>query len=142
MCATDLIVTMVDTKFALTETKLGLSPAQIAPYVINKVGLQQAKKLMLLAESFNGQRAFEMGMVDYICHNKENLNSQINHVIEQVQLCSPNAIAITKKLLKTSPKVNISKASRLFSECMLHEEGREGFASFFEKRKPFWTIKE
>ena len=142
MCATDLIITMADTNFSLTETKIGLTPAQIAPYVINKVGFQQAKKLMLLAESFSGQEAFDMGMADYICHNEKDLNSHINDIIEQVQLCSPNAIAVTKRLLKTHLDIDTTNASKLFSDCMLHNEGREGFASFFQKRKPFWTIKE
>ena len=142
MCATDLIITMADTNFSLTETKIGLTPAQIAPYVINKVGFQQAKKLMLLAESFSGQEAFDMGMADYICHNEKDINSHINDIIEQVQLCSPNAIAVTKRLLKTHLDIDTANASKLFSECMLHNEGREGFASFFQKRKPFWTIKE
>ena len=142
MCATDLIISMVDTKFCLTETKIGLTPAQIAPYVINKVGFQQAKKLMLFAETFSGEKAYDIGMVDYICHNKKELNTYVNHVIEQVQFCSPNAIAVTKRLLNANLNTNIGNASKLFSECALHEEGREGLSSFFQKRKPFWKIKE
>ena len=142
MCATDLIISMVDTKFCLTETKIGLTPAQIAPYVINKVGFQQAKKLMLFAETFSGEKAYDIGMVDYICHNKKELNTYVNHVIEQVQFCSPNAIAVTKRLLNANLNTNIGNASKLFSECALHEEGREGLSSFFQKKKPFWKIKE
>ena len=97
---------------------------------------------MLLAESFDGQKAFDIGMADYICYNKENIDYHINYVIKQVQMCSPNAVAITKKLLKTYIKSNTANASKLFSKCLIHEEGREGFVSFFEKRKPFWTTEE
>ena len=142
MCATDFIITMANAKYALTETKIGLTPAQIAPYIINKIGFQQAKKLMLLAEKFDGQKAFDMNMADYICYTKEELNSCVHDIVQKVQLCSPNAIAITKKLLKSYVKINTTKASKMFSESMLHEEGREGFTSFFQKRKPYWTTEE
>ena len=57
MCATDLIITMADTNFSLTETKIGLTPAQIAPYVINKVGFQQAKKTVSIPK-FNKDSAY------------------------------------------------------------------------------------
>ena len=57
---------------------------------------------------------------------------------EKVEKCSPNAIAITKEVLFSNYNINVTKAAEYFSDCVMHEEGREGFSSFFEKRKPSW----
>ena len=140
-CATDILITMADARYALTETRIGLTPAQIAPYVLNRLGFSQARKLMLLGNSFNGQEAFEMGMADYLAKDNEELNSHIINLKEQVKKCAPNAIAVTKKIISENQIVNPEQAAKLFSDCMLHPEGRDGFASFFEKRKPYWNRK-
>ncbi len=140
-CATDILITMADARYALTETRIGLTPAQIAPYVLNRLGFSQARKLMLLGNSFNGQEAFEMGMADYLAKDNEALNSHIINLKEQVKKCAPNAIAVTKKIISENQIVNPEQAAKLFSDCMLHPEGRDGFASFFEKRKPYWNRK-
>ena len=139
-CATDILITMADARYALTETKIGLTPAQIAPYVINRLGFAQAKRLMLLGSSFNGQKAFKMGMADYLATTDNELVGYINKIKEKVRKCAPNAVSITKKILVENHSVNQKKAAELFSDCIVHEEGREGFASFFEKRKPYWNV--
>jgi len=141
-CATDILITMKDARYALTETKIGLTPAQIAPYVLNRLGFAQARKLMLLGNTFNGQKAFEMGMADYIANNEEELNSHINDIKEQVKKCAPNAIAVTKKTISANHAIDLKIAAELFSDCIVHEEGREGLTSFFEKRKPYWNMKK
>ena len=96
-CATDLLVTMSNARYALTETRIGLTPAQIAPYVLNRLGFAQAKKLMLLGTSIDGQKAFELGMADYVASNKDELLLHIQEIKANVNKCSPNAIAMTKK---------------------------------------------
>ena len=138
-CATDILITMADARYALTETKIGLTPAQIAPYVLNRLGFAQARKLMLLGSSFNGQKAFEMGMADYLATTETELDAHINEIKEKVRKCAPNAVATTKKILAPNHAVDPKKAAELFSDCIVHEEGREGITSFFEKRKPYWN---
>ena len=138
-CATDILITMNDARYALTETKIGLTPAQIAPYVLNRLGYAQARKLMLLGSSFNGQKAYEIGMADYLAKTKIELDEHIKDIKEKVKKCSPNAVAITKKILSKNDVLNPEKAAELFADCILHQEGREGFASFFEKRTPYWN---
>lgn len=138
-CATDILITMADARYALTETKIGLTPAQITPYVLNRLGFAQARKLMLLGSSFNGQKAFEMGMADYLATTETELDVHINEIKEKVRKCAPNAVAITKKILAANHAVDPKKAAELFSDCIVHEEGREGITSFFEKRKPYWN---
>ena len=138
-CATDFLITMANANYALTETKIGLTPAQIAPYVLNRLGFAQARRLMLLGTQFDGEKAFKMGMADYIAYNEEQLNKIIHQVKSDAQKCSPNAIAATKKIISENYIINKKKAAELFSDCVVHDEGREGFASFFEKRKPAWS---
>lgn len=141
-CASDFLITTSDAKYALTETKIGLTPAQIAPYVIAKVGLGIGRKLMLLGNVFDGAEAHSIGMADYVVKESINLDSQISQLMNDIKKCSPNALDVTKKVLNSYHNINTTQAAKLFSECIIHEEGREGFASFFEKRKPSWDEKE
>ena len=138
-CATDLLITMSDARYALTETKIGLTPAQIIPYVLNRLGFAQARRLLLLGSSFDGQKAFNMGMADHIAQNDDDLNNLIDKVKSDVRKCAPNAIAITKRIISENHVIDAQKAAEFFADCVIHEEGREGFASFFEKRKPSWS---
>ena len=138
-CATDLLVTMSDARYALTETKIGLTPAQIAPYVLNRLGFAQARKLLLLGTSFNGQKAFDLGMADYVADNEEELLLHIQVIKSKVKKCAPNAVAVTKKIIFSNNNIDLINAAELFSDSIVHEEGREGLASFFEKRKPSWA---
>ena len=141
-CASDLLVSMSDAKYALTETKIGLTPAQITPYVLNRLGFANARKMLLLGNIINGQEAYEMGMVDYLVNNESEINDIILKIKNQVQKCAPNAIAITKEILSNNNLVNPENAAELFSSSIISEEGQEGLASFFEKRKPFWAREE
>src|SRR5690606_9604734 len=65
VCATDIAICMADTKFALSETGLGIPPAQIAPFVVQRVGITAARHLALSGARFNGARAKELGLVHY-----------------------------------------------------------------------------
>ena len=138
-CATDLLITMSDARYALTETKIGLTPAQIAPYVLNRLGFAQAKRLMLFGSLFDGNEAFKMGMADHIAYDEGQLKELIDKVKSDVRKCAPNAISITKRIIASNHSVNPQKAAELFADCVTHKEGCEGFASFFEKRKPYWS---
>ena len=80
-----------------------------------------------------------MGMADYIAQNDDGLNNLIDKVKSDVRKCAPNAIAITKRIISENHVIDAQKAAEFFADCVIHEEGREGFASFFEKRKPSWS---
>ena len=137
-CTTDLLVTMANARYALTETRIGLTPAQIAPYVINRLGFAQARKLMLLGTSFNGQKAFEIGMADYVSQTEDEFSEFLANIKEQVRKCAPNAVALTKNILSENHDIDTIRAAKYFSDCIVHSEGKEGFTSFFEKREPDW----
>ena len=68
-CASDFVISLPDTKFALTETKIGLTPSQIAKYVVRKLGYSCAKKMMFLGTVVDGSSGFDIGLVDYLALN-------------------------------------------------------------------------
>ena len=138
-CATDIIITMDSSVFRLSETKLGLTPAQIAPYVLNRMEYSKARLLMLLGDMIDGKMAYEMGLADYLVTSDSEIEGLIDDIRSKVDKCSPNALAMTKKDLSSNHTIDIKKAADLFSECVNHLEGQEGLQSFFEKRNPFWT---
>jgi isohexenylglutaconyl-CoA hydratase len=137
-CTSDFIISMSNSKYALTETQLGLTPAQIAPYVLKRLGFSQGKKLLLLGTMFNGKEGFEMGMVDYLAHNDKDIDQHIINIKNNVNKCAPLAISLTKRVIADGEDIDLDKAAELFSRSINSNEGRDGLASFFEKRKPFW----
>ena len=137
-CASDFVISLPDTKFALTETKIGLTPSQIAKYVVRKLGYSCAKKMMFLGTVVDGSSGFDIGLVDYIALNKDELEEVIDIVKSKVLECSPNALSITKKVLSLDDDLDIEKAADLFSDTIISDDGKEGFESFFEKRSPNW----
>ena len=137
-CASDFVISLPDTKFALTETKIGLTPSQIAKYVVRKLGYSCAKKMMFLGTVIDGSSGFDIGLVDYLAQNKDELEEVINIVKSKVLECSPNALAITKKVLSLDNELDLEKAADLFSDTIISDDGKEGFESFFEKRSPNW----
>ena len=137
-CASDLIISLSDTKFALTETKIGLTPSQISKYVIRRLGHSAAKKLMLLGTVIDGSKGYDIGLVDYLALDQNELKKLITEVKSQVLECSPNAVAITKKILSSNIELEMEQAADLFSDTIISDDGKEGFDSFFKKRKPAW----
>ena len=137
-CASDLVISLIDTKFALTETKIGLTPSQISKYVIRRLGYSKAKKLMILGTVINGSTGYDIGLVDYLALNQTELEKVIAEVKSQVLECSPSAVAITKKILSSNIELDMEQAADLFSDTIISDDGKEGFDSFFKKRKPLW----
>ncbi len=144
-CCADVVLCERNAKFAMTETAIGLSPAQIAPYVIQKLGYATARRLMLTAARFDGERACEYGFVDELASDAGELDSLEARLRKQVLGCAPGAIADTKRLLRdlaanTDPHRVITIAAENFADRAGSGEASEGISAFFDKRKPDWTV--
>lgn len=141
-CCSDFIFATKNSKFGITEIKIGLTPAQIAPYVINRLGRKNAKNLMLSGEVFDTERALHLGLLDEVFGNEQDMVSFAKNFSNNLKPCAPNAVAITKSIF--SDLDNSSNFSELaadkFAECMLGEETPEGLQAFIEKRKPRWNL--
>jgi len=144
-CTGDVVIAEPAAKFALTETMIGISPAQISPYLIQKFGYATARRLMLTAAQFNGESAAALGLVDFLADGDTAISTAENNIKAQVLKCAPCAVAATKKMVLEvpylAPDALADFAAESFADCLLGEEGREGIASFLEKRKPNWSVK-
>jgi isohexenylglutaconyl-CoA hydratase len=142
-CCCDVVICDANAKFAMTETAIGLSPAQISPFVIQKLGFATARRLMLTAARFDGRQAAELGFADYVAEGAEALERIETQIRSQVLRCAPGAIADTKALILAQPGMSraqiVQAAAENFAGRMLSDEAKEGVASFVEKRKPRWV---
>lgn len=145
MCCGDVILAAEETKFSLTETMLGIPPAQIAPFVVARVGLPAARRIMLTGARFTGIEAKQYGLVDETAADVASLEAMEAKIKRGVLKCGPDAIAATKHLILSSRDKSgaemMDHAANVFASCMLSDEGKEGISSFVEKRKPSWSPK-
>ncbi|MEL7297180.1 MAG: enoyl-CoA hydratase-related protein [Pseudomonadota bacterium] len=142
MCAGDIVAVTSDTRFALTETQLGIVPAQIAPLVIQRAGQATGRRLMLTGARFNAQEAQSFGLADFVVDDGDALGAIEAQVQTDVRRCAPGAVAATKALLRSLTGQQLStlidNAAQVFAERLASDEGREGIAAFIEKRDPRW----
>jgi isohexenylglutaconyl-CoA hydratase len=142
-CVADVTLVTADARFRLSETSLGIPPAQIAPFVTERVGLTQARRLMLTGARFNGEEAVRLGIAHQVAADTADLDAQCEEILGHINACAPGANAVTKGILFESlrrPRAEaLDFASQGFAQCMLSPEGLEGIAAFVEKRKPLWA---
>jgi len=143
VCTGDVVAVTADSKFAITETTLGFPPAQIAPFIVQRLGLRTARRLMLTAPRFDGTEAGRLGLADHVVADVAGLEQVETELRRQVMRCAPGANAVTKEILLATRHLDrpamLDFAARGFAACMLGEEGREGVAAFLEKRRPAWS---
>jgi isohexenylglutaconyl-CoA hydratase len=142
-CVGDVTIVTRDAKFRLSETSLGIPPAQIAPFVTERVGLTQARRLMLTGAKFKGEQAVQYGIAHMVAEDSADLEAKCAEVLKEISFCAPGANAVTKGIVfETTRKPRaeaLDFASRGFADCMLSAEGAEGVSAFVEKRKPQWA---
>lgn len=143
VCCSDVVICAASAKFSMTETMIGLSPAQIAPFVIQRLGYAAARRLMLTGARFTGTESLALGLADFVGETEADLINYEQIIRAQVLRCAPGAVADTKALLIALPELSrdvaVEAAAENFAGRMLSGEAKEGLTSFFEKRKPHWT---
>ena len=141
-CCCDVTIGTADARFAFSETRIGMSPAQIARYVMQKCGYATGRRLMLSAARFKGEEAADLGILNIVVPDTEGLATAEARIRSDVLACAPGAVAATKTLIRTLPTLPEEQKMRFaadnFTACLRSEEGVEGVASFLEKRKPNW----
>lgn len=143
VAACDIAVGSVDAEFALTESKLGMSPATISPYVVRAMGERMAHRYFLTGERFNAAEAYRIGLLSELCLPDE-LDSKINELLGHLVLGGKAALREIKDLIRAVSRGPIDDAmindtARRIAEIRVSKEGREGIASFLGKRKPSWV---
>ena len=143
VAACDIAVASMDATFCLSETRLGLIPSTISPYVIRAMGERMASRYFLTAERFDAAEAYRIGFIHDITPPQE-LDAKVNDILGYLIQAGPRALDESKKLIalsggtKLTPAVRAETAKRI-AETRTSAEGREGIASFLEKRKPKWV---
>lgn len=144
MCCGDVIVVTQDAKFSLTETMIGIAPAQIAPIVIARAGLPKARLMMLTGARFTGKDAPDYNLCDFVVEDAAAFGAVEERLKKGVMKCAPQANGRTKEILLATPHLDREGqkdfAAEKFTDCIMSDEGREGIASFLEKRKPKWSL--
>lgn len=142
-CVADVAFAHVDASFGLPETGLGIVPAQIAPFVVQRIGLSQARRLGVCGGRFKGEEAKRLGIVHEVFRDEAALAALLADTLKQVIRCAPNANAVTKELMLKVGQMELDPlldyAARRFSEAVRSPEGAEGTAAFIEKRLPKWA---
>ncbi len=142
-CVADVTIVAADTKFRLSETSLGIPPAQIAPFVTERIGLTQARRLMLTGARFDGTEAVRVGIGHFVVPDNDAMTATCEAVLADIRQCAPGANAVTKGIVFTATRqprdVALDFAAEGFADCMLGDEGREGITAFIERRKPYWA---
>lgn len=141
-CAADVVLARTDAKFALSETTLGLVPAQIAPFVVARIGQASARRLALTGERIDGAEAQRIGLVDFVAEDTIGLEARLLAVLQGIARCAPGANAATKALLQECAEVELDtildRAAQAFARQM-RSEGAEGVAAFRDKRDAAWV---
>ncbi|HEX8479643.1 MAG TPA: enoyl-CoA hydratase/isomerase family protein, partial [Telluria sp.] len=142
VAACDIIVAADAAHFCLSEVKLGLIPATIAPYVIKAMGEQAARRYFLTAERFTAAEAHRLGFVHELV-SSDALDASVAAIVKALVSNSPHAVGQAKVLVrdiagKTVDNALLADTAQRIATIRASLEGREGVASFLEKRKPHW----
>lgn len=141
-CAADVALASPTASFRLPETALGVLPAQIAPFLMERLGYSQAKRLAVTAARLDAAQALAIGLV-HEAHGTAALDAALARVVNDILQCAPGAIAATKALLMqgrfVEPAAMVPTAAAAFSRAVRGPEGTEGMAAFIARRKPNWA---
>jgi isohexenylglutaconyl-CoA hydratase len=143
-CVVDVALASDTVTFRLPETSLGVLPAQIAPFMMERLGYSQAKRLSVTGGRLNAAQALAIGLVHEV-HEASTLDEAVGRVLNDILHGAPGAIASTKALLASgrfsAPSALVSTAASAFSRAARGPEGIEGMSAFIAKRKPSWAPK-
>ncbi|GAA3681401.1 enoyl-CoA hydratase family protein [Nonomuraea antimicrobica] len=142
VAACDFAIAPLTASFAFTEVRLGVVPAMISVPVLRRLGPRAAADYFLTGEVFDAARAVEIGLLSKAVPEDE-LDAAVAHYAEMLTKGGPEALAITKRMVREVPGMSFGEGLRrmteLSAERFTSEEGQEGIAAFMAKRPPAWV---
>lgn len=142
-CVADVAIASDTASFRLPETALGVVPAQIAPFLVERLGYSQAKRLAVTGGRLDAAAALRIGLVHALADTAD-LSTALDQVLTDILACAPGALAATKALMAqarwSEPHTLVAQAAVLFSRAAQGPEGGEGMSAFIQKRKPHWAL--
>jgi len=141
----DVAIAADDTVFGFTETKLGILPAVISPFVLAKIGESHARALFLTGERFDARRAAAIGLVHEVVAF-DAIDLAVHRVLEEIKTASLSAIAFAKKTIANVTAATYEESRDITSHAIAEQrtsaEGQEGLRAFLERRKAAWASEE
>ncbi|HZV23897.1 MAG TPA: enoyl-CoA hydratase-related protein [Luteimonas sp.] len=139
----DIAIGAPEAKFGLTESRLGLLPAVISPYVIAAIGARQARRYFATAEVFDAAEALRIGLLHQVVA-AEDLDAAVQRQLDLLARAAPLAASQAKSLVRRvaaggdGESIDVANAE-LIGRLRVSPEGQEGLSAFLDKRKPAWT---
>lgn len=148
MSVCDMVFALSDTKFGLTEVRLGLIPANISPYVVRRLGEGAARRVFFTGRLFDAHEALTLGLVAGVADDLAGLDARIEEELSWILHCAPGAVADAKALCldvaraSDGARTAIDDLPRWTGEKLADRwdtaEGREGIRCFFDRQTPPW----
>ncbi len=141
-CVADVALAAPSTRFRLPETSLGVVPAQIAPFLVERLGVSEARRLAVTGGRLDARAALALRLVHEV-HADGLLDEALQRVLGEVLRCAPQAVAATKALVaraRLQPAASlVAEAAEVFAAAVTGPEGLEGTTAFVQKRAPNWA---
>jgi len=145
-CVSDVALADDSVIFRLPETGLGVVPAQVGPFLVERIGYAETKRLAVTGARVDAQEALRLRLVHEVQVDEEALEWALARTLKQILACAPGALAATKALLAKArfqpPAALVAEAAQVFSQAVLGAEGVEGTLAFVQKRPPSWVPPE
>lgn len=142
MSLCDITIGLAAARYRLTEVTLGLIAATISPYVVAKIGVPNARRMMLHALPLDGTAAQQLGLLDVVVDSREQLDAAVEQEIGHVLTCAPGAVAASKRLIRYvsthDHQANFEYTVQALADAWESAEIKEGIQAFMGKRKPNW----
>ena len=139
----DIAIAAEGSRFGLTESRIGLIPATIAPHVIDAIGTRWARRLFQTAERIDSKLALRIDLIHEVCH-ADALDMHISTLLTELHRNSPQAMRDAKRLVQDFAYRSIDASvmedsSARIAKIRVSPEGQEGLQAFLEKRSPAWV---
>ena len=144
LCAvSDLVIAESGTRFGFTETRVGILPAVISPFVIAKIGESHARALFPSGRRFDAIRAQRIGLVHEVVEGESALDAAVENAVADLLAAGPTAARAAKSVVREVRGLGHGSAkwhtARVIARQRVSAEAREGFAAFDERRRPAWA---
>src|SRR5882762_990933 len=137
----DIAVASTEATFAFSETRLGILPAVVSPYVVRRIGPARATALFVTGSRIDAKRAHEIGLVERVVEPLD-LDAAVGRVLDAIVSGSPKAVNAAKGLVREVEGKRIDEVTDLtvkrIAEIRVSHEGQEGLRAFLERRDPRW----
>ncbi len=142
-CVADVVLASADARFGFTETKLGILPAIISPFVLHRIGEGHARALFVTGERFDAARAERIGLVHEVLPDEAALDARLEAVLAEILAAGPTAVRQAKALIRSRRSMPdaefAARALEVAAAQRVSAEGQEGLGAFLEKRPPAWS---